>query len=146
MKNLYTFFSYRKIFLFWLLGVATNRINAQANYYVSNAGNNANNGLSPATAKATLPAAVSMAGDGDMIHIANGNYTLTATLNLNHELTIIGESEAGVIINTTGTPSGAWAINPNKSNTSLSNFTVVPNGVTGGFPIHVSANTGNPLP
>lgn len=119
---------------------------AQTTYYVSPAGNNSNNGLTPATAKQSLPAATAVAVDGDIIQLANGTYTLTATLNLNHSLTITGESEAGVIINATGTPSGAWAINPNKSNTSLSNFTLQPNGATGGFPIHVGANTGNPLP
>lgn len=119
---------------------------AQTTYYVSPSGNNSNNGLTPATAKQSLPAATAVAVDGDIIQLANGNYTLTATLNLNHSLTITGESEAGVIINTTATPSGAWAINPNKSNTTLSNFTVLPNSASGGFPIHVGASTGNPLP
>ncbi|MES2332873.1 MAG: HYR domain-containing protein [Bacteroidota bacterium] len=119
---------------------------AQTNYYVAPTGNNANNGLSPATAKLTIQHTVGIAVDGDIIHLANGTYTLTATLNFNHELTIIGESEAGVIINATTTPASAWALNPNKSNTSLSNFTLLPNSSGGGFPIHVSANTGNPLP
>ncbi len=114
---------------------------AQTHLYVSATGNNANNGLSAATPKQTIPAAVTASANGDVIHIANGVYTLTATLNLNKELTIIGESEAGVIINCTATPSGAWAINPNKSNTSLSNFTIIPNGTTGGFPIHAASNT-----
>jgi autotransporter family porin len=108
----------------------------------STTGNNANNGLTPATAKLTLQNTVSIAADGSIIHLANGTYTLTTTLNFNHELTIIGESEAGVIINATGIPANAWALNPNKSNTSLSNFTLLPNSSTGGFPIHVSANTG----
>lgn len=119
---------------------------AQTDYYVAPTGNNANNGLTPATAKLTIQHTVSIAADGSIIHLANGTYTLTTTLNFNHELTIIGESEAGVIINATGTPASAWALNPNKSNTSLSNFTLLPNSTTGGFPIHVSANTGNPLP
>ncbi|MES2371400.1 MAG: right-handed parallel beta-helix repeat-containing protein [Bacteroidota bacterium] len=119
---------------------------AQTNYYVAPTGNNANNGLTPATAKLTLQHTVSIAADGSIIHLANGTYTLTTTLNFNHELTIIGESEAGVIINATGIPASAWALNPNRSNTSLSNFTLLPNGNTGGFPVHVGANSGPPLP
>jgi hypothetical protein len=119
---------------------------AQTNYYVSPTGNNANNGLSPATAKLTLQHTVSIATDGSIINLANGTYTLTTTLNFNHELSIIGESEAGVIINGTGIPANAWALNPNRSNTSLSNFTLLPNGGTGGFPIHAGANSGPPLP
>ena len=89
---------------------------------------------------ATIQAAVAAAGDGDVIQITNGTYTLTTTLYLNHELTIIGESEAGVIINATAV--GGWAINPNKSNTSLSYMTIIPNGTTGGYPIHVGDNIG----
>lgn len=145
IKN-FTYFSFKKQLLFCLLAFGISIVQAQTDYYVSNTGNNANNGLSTSTAKATIPAAVTIAANGDIIHIANGNYALTTTLNLNHELTIVGESESGVIINASGTPASAWAINPNKSNTSLSNFTLIPNGTSGGFPIHVGANTGNPLP
>ncbi|MDE3253464.1 MAG: right-handed parallel beta-helix repeat-containing protein, partial [Bacteroidota bacterium] len=145
IKN-FTHFPFRKQLLFCLLVFGISAAQAQTDYYVSNAGNNSNNGLSPAAAKATIPAAINIAADGDIIHIANGTYTLTATLNLNHELTILGESETGVIINASGTPAGAWAINPNKSNTYLGNFTLIPNGTNGGFPIHAGANTGNPLP
>jgi hypothetical protein len=147
MKKTCTYLSKKKthllamaFFLFSLTGFA------QTHYYVASSGNNTNNGLSPATAKLTLQHTVTIAADGSTIHLANGTYTLTTTLNFNHELTIIGESESGVIINATGVPSGAWALNPNKSNTSLSNFTLLPNSNNGGFPIHVSANTGNPLP
>lgn len=123
---------------------------AQTNYYVSaSTGNNSNNGLSSAAPKATIQAAVSaaaLAGNGAVINIANGTYTLTATLNLNAEMTIIGQSEAGVIIDG-HTIIGGWILNPNRSNTTLSNFTVIPNGNTnGGYPIHAASNTGSPLP
>lgn len=146
MEKKSTLFSYRKHILFCLLAIGITTVQAQTDYYVSNTGNNNSDGLTPATAKATIPAVISVAGDGAVVHIANGTYTLTATLYFNHELTVIGESEAGVIINTSGTPSGTWAINLNRSNSSLSNCTIIPNGVNGGFPVHVSANTGNPLP
>jgi hypothetical protein len=90
----------------------------------------------------TIQAAVAVSVNGDLIQIANGSYNLTSTLNLDHEITIIGESEAGVIINATGTPSGDCAINLNKSNTSLSNLTILPNGTDGGYPIHVGDDMG----
>ncbi len=119
---------------------------AQTNYYVSPTGNNSNNGLSAAAPKLTIVAAITAATDGDIINLANGTYTITTTLNINKSLSIIGQSEAGVIIKATGTPASAWAINPNKSNTTLSNFTVTPNSATGGFPIHVGGVGGPPLP
>lgn len=143
MRKISTHYFGQKIGLLLLLFTVVAQLTyAQTNYYVSPTGNNLNNGLSAATAKLTIQNAVSVALDGDIINVANGTYTLTATLSLNHSLSIIGESEAGVIINTTGTPAGAWAINPNKSNTSLSNLTIVPNGISGGFPIHASSGNG----
>jgi len=87
----------------------------------------------------SIQAAVSASSDGDKISIADGIYFLTATLNLNHELIITGQSEAGVRIDATGTPASSWGINPNKSNTTLSNFTILPNN-EGGYPIHVGDN------
>jgi hypothetical protein len=143
MKKLFTN-SY--VLLTLLLVSLSTVVFSQTNYYVSPTGSNANNGLTPSTAKLTIQNAVSIAIDGDIINLANGTYTLTATLNLNHSLSILGQSESGVIINASGTPANAWAINPNKSNTTISNLTILPNGSTGGFPIHVGANSGNPLP
>src|SRR6186713_2590992 len=116
----------------------------QTNYYVSPSGNNVNNGLSPATAKLTIQNAMTTAPDGSIINIANGTYTLATTLNFNRSFTVIGETEAGVIINATAVGAG-WALNPNKSNTSVSNMTIIPNGVNGGFPVHVAANS-TPVP
>jgi parallel beta-helix repeat protein len=115
----------------------------QTNYYVSPSGNNTNNGLSPATAKLTIQNAMTTAPDGSIINIANGTYTLPATLNFNRSFTVIGESEAGVIISATGVGAG-WAFNINKSNSSVSNLTIIPNSVNGGYPVHVAANT-NPV-
>lgn len=144
------FFSKAAGLLAVLVFVFSFAVMAQTNYYVSaSSGNNSNNGLSPAAPKATIQAAVSaaaLAGNGAIINIANGTYILTATLNLNAEMTIVGQSEAGVIIDG-HTIIGGWILNPNRSNTTLSNFTVIPNGNSnGGFPIHAASNTGSPLP
>lgn len=136
---------HRIVFLVLLFLVSINGI-TQTHYYVAPTGNNANNGLSTTSPKLTIQHAVAVATDGDFIHLANGTYTLTTTLTFDKALTIIGESEAGTIINATRTSNSAWAINPNRSNTSLSNFTLLPNANTGGYPIHVSANSGRPLP
>jgi hypothetical protein len=136
---------HRILFLVLLFLVSINGI-TQTHYYVAPTGDNANSGLSTASPKLTIQHAVAVATDGDFIHLANGTYTLTTTLTFDKALTIIGESEAGTIINATRTSNSAWAINPNRSNTSLSNFTLLPNANTGGYPIHVSANSGPPLP
>lgn len=127
-------------FLAILLFVITSMSFGQ-NYFVSPSGNDVTGNGSSANPWQTIQKAVSASIDGCVIHIANGTYTLIATLNLNHELSLIGESETGVIINATGTPSKAWGINPNKSNTTLSYMTIIPNGSTGGYPIHVGDNS-----
>ncbi len=135
MKNKFTILALL-IFIFASIGLA------QTNYYVAPDGNDSNNGLTPGTPKLTIAAAISAASDGDIINIANGTYTQTVTLSLNKELTLLGESEAGVIIDVSGVPGNSWGINVNKSNSSLVNMTITPNSASGGgFPIHVTSNT-----
>ena len=143
MKNIFTQLHLQKgsfltiLFSFFiLLG------SAQTTYYASPAGSG--NGLSLLT-PTSFQNAVNLSVDGDMIKLSNGVYSLTATLNLNRSLTIEGESEAGVVINATAVPANAWAINANKSNTTLSNFTLLPNAASG-YPIHVAAGGPNPMP
>lgn len=86
----------------------------------------------------TIQDAYNNAADGDIIQVANGNYTFSNTLYLNKSLSIIGESETGVIINGTAiTGNTSYVLSPTKSNTTLSYFTIIPNS-TGGYPIHVS--------
>ena len=53
-----------------------------ADVYTTAAGNNANDGLSPATPKATLAAAMTVASNGDRIYIDYGNYNEVG-LNIN---------------------------------------------------------------
>ncbi|MCK9403322.1 MAG: right-handed parallel beta-helix repeat-containing protein [Chitinophagaceae bacterium] len=107
-------------------------------YVSASAGNDANSGLL-GVPKQTIQNAVASALDGDVIHVANGTYTLAATLYLNRELTIIGESEAGVIINAIAAT--GYGISPTKSNSSLSYLTILPNP-TNGYPIHASSGNG----
>lgn len=143
MKNIFTLHRQRKLSLLTLLFSLFTLVGlAQTTYYASPAGSG--NGLSLLT-PASLQNAVNLSIDGDIIKLANGVYSLTATLNLNRSLTIEGESEAGVVINATAVPANAWAINANKSNTTLSNFTLLPNAASG-YPIHVAAGGPNPMP
>ncbi len=62
-----------------LISIATS---AQTNYYVSaSIGDNVYDGLSPATAKATISAAITTAAAGDIIHISPGTYTDNVLIN-----------------------------------------------------------------
>ncbi|HLK13123.1 MAG TPA: right-handed parallel beta-helix repeat-containing protein [Candidatus Binatia bacterium] len=61
----------------WLavvLGLALARGAGAADYWVSNAGNDAADGLSPATAWATLGHAAGLVNPGDTVHVADGSY------------------------------------------------------------------------
>ncbi|MFA3781683.1 FlgD immunoglobulin-like domain containing protein [Melioribacteraceae bacterium 4301-Me] len=115
---------------------------AQTHYYVNPSGNDSNDGLSPGSPKQTIAAAISTAANGDTIHLANGTYTQSSTLYVNKQLTLIGDSESGVVIDVSAVPSSGWGINVNQSNSSLINMTITPKSASGGgFPIHVSSNT-----
>jgi len=70
----------------------------------------------------SVEAAVLAADAGDTILIANGTYNLTSTLNIDKSLTIIGQTEGGVIINAGGS---SYGILVTADGTSLSNFTLV---------------------
>ena len=96
------------------------------------------------------------AQDDDRIILAEGTYTLTATLNVLKSLTIEGESQEGVIIDASAT-GASWGINVSADDVTLKNLTVVPpagpgtRGTSGGgaYAIHAAydiptktANTG----
>lgn len=57
-----------------LFVIVATTIFAQNNYYVSNSGNDSNNGLTPATAFLTLQHAADIVTAGDVVRVANGTY------------------------------------------------------------------------
>ncbi len=78
-----------------LLNITTS---AQTNYYVSGSGgDNLNDGLSPATAKASIAAAITAATAGDIINIGAGTYVQTTTLQVNKSLTIKPQGSTGSV-------------------------------------------------
>ncbi|WP_377174652.1 right-handed parallel beta-helix repeat-containing protein [Roseibacillus ishigakijimensis] len=99
----------------------------------------------------TLPAAISAAGPGDRIELANGTYSLSGTLNINKSLTIVGESESGVIIDASGN-GASWGIKVQADDVTLDTFTMrpplVPGSVGtsggGGYAIHAQFDAGIP--
>jgi len=56
-------------------------VSAQTHYYVAETGNNSNDGLSSATAKATINSALASAAAGDVINVAPGTYTEKISIN-----------------------------------------------------------------
>lgn len=80
-------------------------------YWVSNAGNDANGGLSPATAWATLPHAASRVAPGDVVHVLDGSYQ-------------------GFYLTRSGTPSAPITFRAAGSNVRItSNNPVTPDGI-----------------
>ncbi len=70
----------------------------------------------------SLEAAVASAEEGTTIHLANGTYNLSSTLNITtNNLTLVGESEEGVVINSA--PSG-YGIAPTANGVTLEKFTL----------------------
>lgn len=65
--------------------------------FVSSAGNDSNDGLSPSTAKLTLNGAAAVAAAGDRVYVFNGTYSGQATWGVNGCL-IEGQSRTGVVI------------------------------------------------
>ncbi|MCD6331634.1 MAG: DUF11 domain-containing protein [Bacteroidales bacterium] len=90
---------------------------------------------------ATIQAAIAASSDGDVIHIANGTYTFGSTVDINHQLTLVGASEAGVIIDATGVAAGTSALISSQSNVSVSYMTIQPNGVDGSYALKFSGGS-----
>ena len=59
----------------------TSFVSAQNHYYVAINGNNTNDGLSLASAKATINGALTAAAAGDVIHVTPGTYTEKVNIN-----------------------------------------------------------------
>ncbi len=63
------------------LSMMTLFVSAQTHYYVAVTGNNSNDGLSFATAKATINGALASAAAGDVINVTPGTYTEKISIN-----------------------------------------------------------------
>ena len=75
-------------------------------YYVSNAGSDANDGTSRETAFATIAHAVDAAADGDTVRVLAGTYEVSAAISVTEAITIVGDTgdPADVVVrNTAGT-------------------------------------------
>jgi hypothetical protein len=79
------------------------------------------------TTHTSIQDAINNANPGDNIYVPDGTYTITSTLLVNEEVTIEGESEAGVILDASGLmPLTARVIETNADNITLRNMTIKP--------------------
>ena len=139
-----------KSILFLLLFSISKNVNA-TDYYVNDsftlddvyttaAGNNANNGLTPATPKATLVAAISVASNGDRIFIDYGSYNEVG-LNINKSLEIIGLGEEMTVFKRTSGVNRWGVISAN--NVKISKLTITEyNLASDGIAISITGGTG----
>ena len=83
--------------------VGASPLNDGNNIYVSTTGDDSKDGSSEENAVATISKAVELAGDGDTINIANGEYTTPAIdLPASKSLSFIGAEKDGVTLKGTG--------------------------------------------
>ena len=79
-----------------LFALAAGRAGA-AEFYVSKTGNDASNGTSWASARLTIQAGINLATtNGDVVHVSNGVYTITASLTITNGITVRGIEHHGV--------------------------------------------------
>lgn len=108
--------------------------------YTSAAGNNANNGLTPATPKATLAGALAIATNGDIIYIDYGNYN-DVGLNINVEVEIIGAGEEMTVFRRTSGINRWGVISAN--NVKVSKLTITEyNLASDGIAVAISSGSG----
>lgn len=111
-----------------------------ADIYTTAAGNNANDGLSPATPKATLAAAMTVASNGDRIYIDYGNYNEVG-LNINKSLEIIGVGEEMTVFKRISGVNRWGVISAN--NVKISKLTITEyNLASDGIAISITAGAG----
>ena len=95
-----------------------------------------------------IQAAINSASVNDSLVIANGTYTLTAQLSIGQAVKLIGESQAGVIIDASANGKG-YGILIQANDVTLGNVTIIPpkvaasygTGNGGGYAIHASFNS-----
>ncbi|WP_445719284.1 T9SS type A sorting domain-containing protein [Flavobacterium sp.] len=108
--------------------------------YTTASGNDANNGLTPATPKATLAAAIAAASSGDRIYIDYGNYNEVG-LSINKGVEIIGVGEEMTVFKRT---SGVnrWGV-VSASNVKISKLTITEyNLASDGIAVSITGGTG----
>ena len=105
------------------IGAAT-PVKAAGNvWYVNASVASSGNGTTPSSAFKTITEGINAASNGDTIHIANGTYNgEPSTITVNKELSIIGESEAGVVIDAGSY--GGYGIHITANGVTLKNFTL----------------------
>jgi hypothetical protein len=72
-------------------------------YYVSKTGDDANDGLSWATAKATIPAAIALDNEPYVL-VSNGVYEITAAIQISKGAVVEGTGDRGAVIKLTASP------------------------------------------
>jgi hypothetical protein len=108
--------------------------------YTTVTGNNAFNGLTPSTPKATLAAALAIAVNGDVIYVDYGNYNEVG-LTINKEVQIIGAGEDKTIFKRTSGVNRWGVITAN--NVKVSKLTITEyNLASDGIAVWISAGTG----
>lgn len=98
---------YLPLILLGLIAIAFSGTASAVDIYVNSTGGNDNNeGLSWATAKASIKNATGSAADNDVIWLADGEYTGpdNRNVNIDKKLTITGQTTEGTIIKLEGTP------------------------------------------
>ena len=107
-------------------GYTLNAVFAQI-FYVSKTGSDANDGLSWATAKATIPAAVALSATPYVL-VSNGVYEITSAIQLTKGAIIEGMGDRGAVIKLTASPpdgdSTRCAVYMNHADAALRNLAV----------------------
>ena len=108
--------------------------------YTTAAGSAGNNGLTPATPKATLAQALAIAVNGDIIYVDYGSYN-DVNLTINREVQIIGAGEEMTVFKRT---SGVWRWGTiTANNVKISKLTITEyNLASDGIAIWISSGTG----
>jgi len=128
------------LFLSFALVFCVSSASAATIYVNGSGGDDANDGSNWLNAKKTILNATENVNDGGIVEIANGQYTgkNNTNITLTKNLTIIGESQAGTIINGTDT-NWIFKIIPGV-NVTICNLTLANGYSTGGGAIHNQGN------
>ena len=111
--------------------------------YVARDGSDANDGFTPATPKATIPAALRAVASGGTVHLADGTYPLAATLTIETAITVRGNdtNPEAVILRRSG--SGAYNVVTMRNAAATLSGLVVENGyIEGSGAAGITASAG----